>query len=403
MNTPATVKETRRQYILFVIFIAIIGAFSSLVNDMYLPTMPAMRHEFDTSASMTQLGLSAAMLGLGIGSLIWGSLSDHYGRKPMLVISLIIFCVGTIVSIFSPTIVFFDVCRLVQGFGAGGSMVLSTSIPADRYQGRQLAAIMALVGALNGVVPAASPLIGGFMADDFGWRGIFVLLLLIGAGMLVWSTRRPESLPAANRIQSKDLSGYIQAYKKLIINGRFMLFVVMKAIGIGVLYAYISSAPFILQEHYGFTAAQFGMIFGANALVIPVGSIMVMKFKAIKRGTSIGALIMAVFSACLGIALYKVSHFMWFEIFAIPMLFGCGMVFSGSNSLAMQEGRRDAGTASAVLSVVKYILAASVAPLVGIGNMMHSSGVAFVVIAVTAVIIAFFTNRLSPEAGMVRS
>lgn len=195
-SQSAPSKGSGKSYIAFLIFIAILGAFSSLVNDMYLPTIPSMVKEFHTTPSMTQMGLSMAMIGLGIGSVLWGSLSDHYGRKPMLIISMIIFVVATAVSLLSESITFFITCRLFQGVGAGGGMVLSYSIPADRYQGRQLAAVMALVGAINGIAPAGSPLIGGFMADSVGWRGIFVVLLAIGVGMLVWSLRRPESLPA---------------------------------------------------------------------------------------------------------------------------------------------------------------------------------------------------------------
>ena len=192
-----------RNYGVFVVFIAIIGAFSSLVNDMYLPTIPDMMREFHTTPSMTQMGLSMAMAGMGLGSVLWGSASDRYGRKPVLLVSLVIFAVATAVSLFSRNIVFFIVCRLFQGLGAGGAMVLSTSIPADVYMGRQLAKLMAIVGAINGIAPALGPVVGGFMADWVGWRGIFVLLLVIGVGMTFWTTRYNETLPPSRRLKVK--------------------------------------------------------------------------------------------------------------------------------------------------------------------------------------------------------
>lgn len=145
----APTSQPKHKYIEFLIFIAILGAFSSLVNDMYLPTMPSMMREFHTTPSATQLGLSMVMSGLGIGSAFWGSLSDRYGRKPILLLSLVIFAAGTAVAIFSPSIYFF--CRLFQGIGGGGAMVLSYSIPADDYSGRDLAKVMAVVGAMNGI------------------------------------------------------------------------------------------------------------------------------------------------------------------------------------------------------------------------------------------------------------
>lgn len=237
--TSAPLSSAPNNYGLFVTFIAIIGAFSSLVNDMYLPTIPSMMNEFHTSPSMTQMGISMAMAGMGLGSLLWGSASDRYGRKPVLIVSLIIFVLSTALSLFSDTITFFIICRLFQGLGAGGAMVLSTSIPADVYMGRQLAKLMAIVGAINGVAPAFGPVLGGFMADWVGWRGIFVMLLVIGLGMTFWTTRYNETLPPQRRLQVKSFKDYITAYRSLLVNKRFMIYVTIKAVAIGLLYAYI--------------------------------------------------------------------------------------------------------------------------------------------------------------------
>ncbi len=403
MNTPtAPSARTGRSYIAFLIFIAILGAFSSLVNDMYLPTIPKMMREFHTTPSMTQMGLSMVMIGLGIGSVIWGSLSDRYGRKPMLIYSLLAFTVATAISIFSPNIHFFIICRLFQGIGAGGAMVLSYSIPTDLYDGRQLAKVMALVGAINGFAPAAAPLVGGAMADSIGWRGIFVVLLVIGAGMLAWSWKRPESLPPSKRIAAKGIKAYIKAYRALFANGRFMIYVLLKAIAIGLLYAYISSAPFIIQDHYGFTALQFGLIVGGNAIAIAIGSTLVMRFKVLKRGLVTGTVIMCLFAIGQAIMMYTGKGIILYEVMAVPMLLGSGMVFASANSLSMEVGRADAGTASAILNLVKYVFAAIVAPLVGIGNIMHSTAIAFVAIAVIALSLAIFAYRLSPLADMIK-
>ena len=402
MTPTPLAQPSRRSFVYFLIFIAILGAFSSLVNDMYLPTIPAMMREFHTTPSMTQMGLTMVMLGLGIGSVMWGSLSDRYGRKPMLLWSLGAFAVATAVAITSQSIHFFIVCRLFQGIGAGGAMVLSYSIPTDLYSGRQLAKVMAIVGAINGIAPAGAPLIGGAMADSTGWRGIFVLLLIIGAGMFFWSTRRPESLPASERIRTGSIAVYARAYGKLFANGRFMVYVLLKAIAIGLLYAYISSAPFIIQDHYGFTAAQFGLIVGGNALAIAVGSTLVMRFKVLKKGLVVGTAVMCLFAILQAAVMYTGRSIVFYEIMAVPMLLGSGMVFASANSLSMEVGRDDAGTASAILNVVKYIFAAVVAPLVGIGNILHSTAIAFVVIAAIALTLAVIAHHLTPLAAMVK-
>lgn len=401
--SPANLSPAPRRYGVFVTFIAIIGAFSSLVNDMYLPTIPSMMKEFHTTPSMTQMGISMAMVGMGLGSVLWGSASDRYGRKPVLIVSLIIFVLSTALSLFSRNITFFIVCRLFQGLGAGGAMVLSTSIPADVYMGRQLAKLMAIVGAINGVAPALGPVLGGFMADWVGWRGIFVVLLIIGVGMTFWTTRYDETLPPARRLHARSLKDYLKAYRTLFLNRRFMIYVTIKAVAIGLLYAYIASAPFLIQTHYGFSAMEFGLIFGANALAMGIGSSLAPKFRVMKQAMVTGCVGMFVFAVAEVVVMWTRSSFLTYELFAVPMLFFAGMIFSSSNTLSMEVGRSEAGTASAILSVVKYAFAAVVSPLVGLGNMFHSAAIAFVAVTSVALVLAIMARKLPVLADMERT
>lgn len=369
---------------------------------MYLPTIPAMRREFHTTPSMTQMGLSLAMLGMGLGSIVWGSLSDHFGRKRILIISLAIFVVATGVSLLSSTIEFFISMRLLQGIGAGGAMVLSTTIPADVYGGRQLGKLMGIVGAINGLAPAAGPLLGGFMADSIGWRGIFVVLIAIGLIMSWWTTRINETLPPSRRLAAPKIKAYLIAYKMMLLNGRFMIYVLIKALGIAMLYAYISSGPFILQDHYHFSALEFGLIFGTNALACTLGAAVAPRFHIEKQAMVTGVLGMFLFSLALAAQMWFDWPFFLYELIALPMLFFLGLIFSSSNTLAMDVGRSEAGTSSAILGVVKYILAAIVSPLCGIGNMLHSTALTMVATALIALFFAILAYRLAPLADMVR-
>lgn len=212
----------------------------------------------------------------------------------------------------------------------------------------------------------------------------------------------PESLPPQRRLQAKGLKEYLNAYAGLFRNGRFMIYVFIKAIGVGLLYAYISSAPFIIQDHYGFSALEFGLIFGGNALAIAVGSVLVMKFRVLKQGLVAGTMIMTAFALGEAWVMYHADHFWCYELMAIPMLAGSGMVFSSANSLGMDVGSADAGTAGAILNVIKYIFAAVVAPIVGMGNIMHSSAITFVCVAAVAFILALFASKLKPLPEMVK-
>ncbi|MCM1140419.1 MAG: multidrug effflux MFS transporter [Muribaculum sp.] len=391
-----------RDFTFFVIFIAILGGFSSLVNDMYLPTMPAMKHEFHTTTSMVQLGLSMAMIGMGVGAVLLGTVSDHRGRKPVLIFSMVTFVAATAVLLFSHSIQFFIVCRFFQGFGAGGPMVLSTSIPADECQGRQLAKVMAAVGAINGIAPAAGPLLGGFLADDVGWRGIFIVLLAVGLIMGYFVLRMKETLPPSERAPKQNLRSLWQRYKSLLSNHRFMIYVMLKSLGIAMLYAYISSAPFIMQEHYGFSSLTFGLIFGGNALAIGIGSVCAMRFKVLKQGLVIGTIGMFGFAVFCAIVMFNSDNFLLYELSAVPMLLFSGMIFSSANTLAMDVGRTEAGTASAILSIIKYLLAGIVSPLVGLGSLMHTTAIVFVVVGLAALAFVYPAIRLAPLADMKR-
>lgn len=402
MNTSNTPSQLSRHYVFFLIFVAMLGAFSSLVNDMYLPTVPAIMREFHTTPAVTQLGLALAMAGLGIGSAICGSASDHYGRKPVLYVSLAAFCAATAVCLFAHNITFFVICRFVQGLTAGGAVVLSRSIPTDISSGRELAKIMAIVGAINGIAPALGPTIGGCLADSVGWRGIFVVLLGIGLIMLAMTARSHESLSPDKRVPARSLRDYLKAYGVLFRNGRFMLYAMTKAAAIALLYAYISSAPFIIQDHFHFSSFHFGLIFGGNALFMALGSMLVLKFKVLKNGLIAGTAAMFLFAAAEALCLWLADSFVLYEVLAVLMLTGAGMNFAAANTLAMEEGHSDAGTASAILSVTKYALAGAVTPLVGLGNIFHSSAIAFAATAGVAFVFALFIRRLAPLADMIK-
>ena len=151
------------------ILLGALTAFGPFVTDMYLPSLPSMVDYFDTQASMVQLGLTSSMIGLALGQLFFGPLSDRYGRRPPLLAAMLLFIVSTVCCLFSSTIESFIFFRLIQGVAGAGGIVISSSIATDLFTGKDLAKAMAIIGAINGVAPVASPVLGGFLTDSIGF------------------------------------------------------------------------------------------------------------------------------------------------------------------------------------------------------------------------------------------
>lgn len=379
-----------------VIYLAGLSAFGSFVNDMYLPSLPSMCDFFHCAVPTVQLGLTMGMVGLGLGEIILGPTSYKYGRKPVLLATLCLFIAAAIVSVFSPTIHFFIICRLFQGLGASGGYFLARTIPADFYGGRLLAKTMAIIGAINGVAPASAPIVGGFISNSFSWKGVFWTLAGIGVILLALSPMLQESLPKEKR-SKKSLLATFGNYGTLLRNYRFMTHVILKGTALGMMFAYISSAPFIMQKHFGFSQVVFGCIIGANALLVVAGSLIALKFKVLKNAAFYGGLLLTAFAVIEVSLLFAVDNFWTYELPLLGMLFSLGMIFTVSNSLAMNEGRQFAGAASALLGLAGYVFGAIVSPLVGMGNIIHSTAIVFAVMAIMVLVNSIMSNKIPAD------
>ena len=180
-------------------------------------------------------------------------------------------------------------------------------------------------------------------------------------------------------------------------NKPFVTHVCLKGVSLGLLFAYISSSPFILQTHYGLSQTNYGLVIGFNAIFMVVGTMVALKFKLLKNAAVAGAFIL-VFGACgEAFALYRIHSIWVYELFMIIVLFALGLIFTSSNTLAMNEGRRQAGEASSLLGIAGYVVGAVVSPLVGMGNILHSTAIAYVAITILVIFFAIKTKLLAPD------
>lgn len=391
---PATSTPKGAYYIFLIAYLVLLSAFGSFVNDMYLPSLPEMVKWFHTDIPTVQLGLTFGMVGLGVGQVIMGPLSDRYGRKPILLGALIIFAIGAICSIWSKTIHVFLWWRLVQGIGASGGYFLARTIPADLYGGRALAKVMALVGAINGFAPASAPVIGGIVARSVGWQGVFWILFGFSILLLLLLPFLKESLPKSRRVTGHFGTAF-KNYLVLLHNHDFMVHAMLKGAALGVLFAYISSAPFIIQTHYHYTQFQFGLFMGVNALFVVTGAMFALKFKPLKRAAVIGGIGLVITAVGQFICFYTVDNVWVYDALNLPMLFCLGMIFTVGNTLAMNEGRECAGDASAMVGLMGYIFGAIVSPLVGLDDILHSSAVCIFAMSVLTLLFALMSKKIT--------
>lgn len=208
-----------RYYIYLIVFLGLLSAFGPFVIDMYLPALPEMTEVFDCDLSTVQLGLTFCMVGLAAGQLVFGPASDKYGRKPVLVFSLVVFVAASLICCLSTSVEVFTVARFLQGIGGAGGIVLSRSIAADMYSGRELAKLIAILSAINNLAPIAAPVAGGGVAHVWGWHGIFVVLLILGIVLAGMCVPLRESLAPEKRFTGR-LGASVKGYREVLrING----------------------------------------------------------------------------------------------------------------------------------------------------------------------------------------
>lgn len=388
------VKENfgKRYLIFLLVFLGMLSAFGPFVTDMYLPVLPGMAEIFNCAPSTAQLGLTMSLVGLAAGQLFFGPLSDKYGRKSVLIVSMILFIVSTVVIIFSPTMQWFNICRLFQGIGGAGGIVLSRSIATDYYSGRELAKILAIIGAINGIAPVISPVVGGVVSTFTGWQGIFLVLLGIGVLLVLMCIVFRESHPIEKRT-GEGLLKTFGSFIKLFRLPYYIVYVLMYAFGCAILFAYISSAAFIIQNHYGYSPLVFSICFAINSVFIGVGSGLSVKIKHSQKAAMVGSILLLATALCQFIICSIYDTFIIYEAATLLILTGVGYLFTASTTLAMSEGRSYIGSASAIFGAMGFLFGGIISPIVGIGDILRSTMTAMLICASVIFILAIITIR----------
>lgn len=329
---------------------------------------------------------------MAVGQIFFGPLSDKYGRRPVVIASLWLFIASTLACLWSASIEMFVTMRVLQGIGGSGGIVLSRSIATDRYWGEKLAKMMAVIGAIQGIAPVAAPIVGGMMTDSLGWKGIFTLLMIVGALLLVGSYVMRESLKPENR-SAHGLLRTFAAFGKILRNRRFVCLLLQYGFAGGVFFSYISASPFIIQQHYGYSPFFYSVTFGVNALFFGIAAASSMRFKTPELCTHVASIGMLATSVMLLVLLAIGIPFLLFELLIIVLLSCIGLCFSSTVAMAMNEEHENAGAASALIGAMIFLLGAIVSPLVGIGNIILPTSVLFVLCSLFSLLFDIGSRR----------
>lgn len=250
-----------------------------------------------------------------------------------------LFLFSTLSCLFAQTIEQFVAFRLVQGVAGAGGIVISRSVATDNYSGKELAKMLAVIGAINGVAPVVAPIIGGVFTEAIGWQGIFGILLGLGLILLVGSYFFRESLPKENRRVGR-WSDTLHSFKVVLQDRKYVLYTLQMAFAQGVLFAYIASSAIYRAATYGFSALGFSFCFAVNAVAIGGAAALSVKFHRPVSCTLTGCLGMAVAAVGECVALMSGCSFWTYELLLLALLFMMGMTFTSTTTLAM-ECQRD--------------------------------------------------------------
>ena len=377
--------------------LGMLTAFGPFVTDFYLPVLPEMTGYFHTTPALASMSLTAGMIGLAAGQLFIGPLTDKYGRKLILVGSMLLFVVASLLCIFSGDIFMFNAMRVLQGLAGAGGIVIAKSMSVDMYTGRELASFMALLGAINGIAPVCAPVVGGLMADVTSWTGVFAVILAVGIVLMVCSMFLPETLQPANRIRKSVIKVYGNLFR-VFRNSRFTLSVMAEMACFFMFFAYIASSPFIMQQVYHLSPLGYSLCFGLNALMIGVGAAMATRFRSQGTCLRFGGLGMLAGTLLLAFLLNTAMP-LWIVMLAYIYTLICfGLMQPPLTAIALDSERDNAGAASAIFGASGFVAGALSSPLVGIGDITVTSGL---VMACGAVVCLLFILPLSSKLRAV--
>jgi DHA1 family bicyclomycin/chloramphenicol resistance-like MFS transporter len=358
MNAPATERAT---FSVLIPFLGAIAALGPLSNDLYLPSMSLVAAGLGVSGADVQLTMSSILIGFSVGALIYGPLSDRFGRKPILCLGLALYVVAAILSALSPTLLLLVLSRALQGFAASAGMVLSRAIILDRWRGEEASRALSWVSIFMFFAPVLAPLVGGYVAGFDYWPAVF--WMQGGAGLLCLLVTL-VMLPRVQRSSGRSFMASLRAYGPILRDSQAIGYMLCSAFGFIGVVAFVSTASFVFVEFYELTPQQFGICFSTVMLGGSIGAFLNSRYVSqlgISRMLAFGSSTLAVGGISVLVSSFAGGGVVSLVVSLMLYVVGIGAVFSNTVARTLSRFPESMGAASSVFAVNQFFIGGIVA------------------------------------------
>ncbi|MEV4581559.1 multidrug effflux MFS transporter [Nonomuraea jabiensis] len=366
MTIGTAPAASKRRHAGLLVALGALSAFGPLSMDLYLPALPELGRDLGVGDAIAQLTMSLCMVGLALGQLVAGPLTDRRGRRPALIMGVAVYTVTSLLCALAPDIWLLVLLRFAQGLAGGAGMVISRAMVRDLFDGQRAVQVFSTLMMVSGLAPVLAPLLGGQLARVASWRGMFVVLAIIGLLLLLAAFALPETLSPEDR----HMGGLRDTAVQFTLLGRdrqFVGYTLVLALMSCALFIYISLSSFVLQDGYGMSAQLFSVIFAVNSLgIVLAGRLNSLGTRRLSARALLGIGIGVGLTG--GLISLAAAVIGWGAPGLLPGLFlvvsSLGVIMPNATALALEPHGRRAGSASAFLGTAQFLIGAAVPPLI---------------------------------------
>lgn len=360
---------SRGQQVWLIVFLGVMSAMAPLSTDMYLPALPTVQADLGISASMAQLTLTMTLIGMAVGQIFMGPVSDRYGRKLPLLAGMSLFVVATAGCVYAQNIWLFLMFRFVAGFAGSSGVVIARAIARDVCEGAELTRFFAVLMMVNGLAPIIAPVLGGQILLITSWRGVFVVLVIVGILQAVATLAYQETLPLADRISK--LGDSFRMFPQLLRDRYFLGHCLLQCFIFGSFFSYLAGSSFVFQNIYAVSPQTYSLIFGGIGVGLMLAGMLPARLAG--RVPDVVLLRYSIMVPLAG-ALLLLGGFLtdapiWYTVLMLFLtVVPLSVMAASSFSLALSRQGKNAGSASALIGFFSMILGGAMMPVVGIAG-----------------------------------